>query len=74
MLIENYSQLRKFIIDNKLTVVQAKELVRLALKVIFLKDYNSTNDFLKALDAYWEQWKDIRESPIFPDIDISLKE
>lgn len=74
MLIENYSQLRKFIIDNKLTPVQAGKLVTCALKVIFLKDYDTTNDFLKALDAYWEQYKGKGEINPFPDIDLNVIE
>ena len=71
MLIENYSQLRKFIIDNKLTPIQADKLVTLSLNVINLNEYDNINDFLKDLDEYWEQWKNIRERPIFIGADIS---
>lgn len=74
MLIKNYSQLRKFIIDNKLTPVQAGKLVTLSLHVIFLNNYDNTNDFLKELDACMEKWPDPTERPIFPDIDINLIE
>ena len=69
MIIETYNQLIKFITDNKLTPEQAGRFINLSLKVIFIKDYETTKEMIEVLNEFWKKWKHTREKPLIVDVD-----
>lgn len=65
MIISSYSQLKKYIIDNKLTPSESQILIGASICVFFCKDYDDTTDMLNDLDEYWNTYKNTIEKPLF---------
>lgn len=73
--INTYSKLINYIKVNNLNVKQSKELITASLGVISLQDYLTTEDFLKAVEDYWNKYKHCKsEHPIFLDLDLNIKD
>jgi hypothetical protein len=72
--INTYSQLIEFIRANNLSIKQTNEIITASLNVIVLEDYNTKEDLLKAIETYWNKWKNIKERPIFIGLDMDVKD
>jgi len=71
--IKSFEELIQFIENNELTIEKMNEIISKALKV-----YYSTNadkeTIITNIKEYWNQYKDIEETPLFPDIKHSIKD
>lgn len=68
--ITTYKQLINYIRTNSLSVEQASKLFEDSLIVwVNSKDYKTTEDLIKATDKFWEQYKNVKEKPLFLDLD-----
>lgn len=72
--INTYSQLIDFIRSNNLNIEQINKLITASLNVIVLEDYNTKEDLLKAIETYWNKWKNIKDRPIFIGLDMDVKD
>lgn len=68
--ITNFKQLIEYIRTNKLNVGQSSELIAQSLRVwVNTKDYKNTEELIEDIETYWKEWKNIKERPLFLDLD-----
>jgi hypothetical protein len=68
--VSNFDELITFIRECDLNQKQINEVINNTIHSFYLKDFNSKDELIESLIIFWEKWKDIKERPIFIDVDL----
>lgn len=70
MTISNIQELKDFILNNELSINKINQLLQNTLKVILIDEGKSKKEIIILIEEYWNEYKGIKEHPLFIDADI----
>lgn len=72
--VNNFDELITFIRESNLSQKQINELLNHTIHSFYLKDFNSKEELIESLTKFLEKWKNIKERPIFIDVELDVIE